>query len=61
MASQIGVVELTYSGKVLNDKGFPAVLAFGTILLLYFVLSYPLTRIGAWMEAKLAPARNHRP
>jgi polar amino acid transport system permease protein len=61
LASQIGVVELTYSGKVLNDKGFPAALAFGTILLLYFVLSYPLTRIGAWMEAKLAPARNHRP
>jgi len=58
LASQIGVVELTYAGKVLNDKGFPASLVFGTILVLYFVLSYPLTRLGAWMEATLAPSRS---
>lgn len=58
LASQIGVVELTYSGKVLNDKGFPALLVFGTILILYFILSYPLARLGAWMEVRLAPARN---
>jgi polar amino acid transport system permease protein len=60
LASQIGIVELTYSGRVLNDKGFPAALAFGTIFLLYFILSYPLTRLGAWMEAKLAPTRNRQ-
>ena len=58
LASQIGVVELTYAGKVLNDKGFPALLVFGTILVLYFVLSYPLTRLGALMEIRLAPSRN---
>ncbi len=59
LASQIGVVELTYAGKVLNNKGFSAALVFGTILVLYFVLSYPLARFGAWMERKLAPTRNH--
>ena len=58
LASQIGVVELTYAGKVLNNKGFSAALVFGTILVLYFALSYPLARIGHWMEKKLAPARN---
>jgi polar amino acid transport system permease protein len=57
LASQIGVVELTFAGKVLANKGFPAALTFGTILVLYFVLSWPLARFGRWMEVKLAPAR----
>ena len=60
LASQIGVMELTYAGKVLNNKGFSAILVFGTILLLYFALSYPLTRFGAYMEARLAPPRDRR-
>jgi len=59
LASQIGVVELTYAGKVLNNKGFSAALVFGTILMLYFALSYPLARFGLWMENKLAPTRNN--
>ncbi len=58
LASQIGVVELTYAGKVLNNKGFSALLTFGSILVLYFILSYPLSRLGAWLEAGLAPSRN---
>jgi polar amino acid transport system permease protein len=57
LASQIGVVELTFAGKVLANKGFPAALTFGTILVLYFILSWPLARFGRWMEVKLAPAR----
>jgi polar amino acid transport system permease protein len=60
LASQIGVMELTYAGKVLNNKGFSAALVFGTILLLYFALSYPLSRFGAHMEARLAPSRDRR-
>ena len=58
LASQIGVVELTFAGKVLANKGFPPALTFGTVLVLYFVLSWPLARFGRWMEVKLAPARN---
>jgi polar amino acid transport system permease protein len=58
LASQIGVMELTYAGKILNNKGFSAALVFGSILVLYFVLSYPLARLGAWMEARLAPPRD---
>jgi polar amino acid transport system permease protein len=58
LASQIGVLELTYAGKVLTNKGFSAALAFGTILLLYFALSYPLTRLGGWLEARLGAARH---
>ena len=57
LASQIGVVELTFAGKVLANKGFPAALTFGTILVLYFLLSWPLARFGRWMEVKLATTR----
>ncbi|WP_420393573.1 amino acid ABC transporter permease [Acuticoccus sp.] len=58
LASQIGVVELTYAGKVLNNRGFSAALVFGTVLVLYFVLSYPLTRLGRWLEARVAAPRH---
>ena len=58
LASQIGVIELTYAGRVLNNKGFSAALVFGTLLLLYFCISYPLTRLGAHLEARLAPSRH---
>jgi polar amino acid transport system permease protein len=59
LASQIGVVELTFAGKVLANKGFPAALTFGTVLVLYFVLSWPLARFGRWMGVRLAPTRTH--
>jgi polar amino acid transport system permease protein len=58
LASQIGVIELTYAGKVLNNKGFSAALVFGTLLVLYFLISYPLARLGARLEARLAHARH---
>jgi len=63
LASQLGVVELTFSAKVFNDKGFAAFLCFGTVLVLYFILSYPLTRVGAWTEMhftkRLVPSHKH--
>jgi polar amino acid transport system permease protein len=58
LVSQIGVVELTFAGKVLNNRGYSALLVFGTVLLLYFALSYPLTRLGQWLEARLASSRD---
>lgn len=57
-ASQIGVLELTYAGKVLNQKAFSASLVFGTILILYFIISYPLARLGTWMEGRLGTRRH---
>ena len=58
LASQIGVIELTYAGKVLNNKGFSAALVFGTVLFLYFAISYPLSRLGAYLERRLALSRH---
>ena len=60
LASQIGVIELTYVGKVLNNKGFSAALSFGVILIVYFAISYPLARLGTLLEARLASSRHHR-
>lgn len=57
LASQIGVVELTYVGKVFNNRGFSAGLSFGVILVVYFMLSYPLTRLGAKLEKRLGASR----
>lgn len=58
LVSQIGVLELTFAGKILNNRGYSAVLVFGVILLLYFALSYPLSRYGAWLETRLVSSRN---
>ncbi len=56
IASQLGVLELTYAAKIMNTKGFSAVLCFGTILVLYFLLCYPLSLLGAWAERRAGRA-----
>lgn len=58
LASQMGVIELTFTGKVLVNRGIPPAIGFGAILLCYFALSYPLTRFGAHLERRLAASRH---
>jgi polar amino acid transport system permease protein len=53
IASQVGVLELTYAAKIMNTKGFSALLCFGTVLILYFAICYPLSRLGGWLEQRL--------
>jgi polar amino acid transport system permease protein len=60
-ASQIGTIELAYAGKVMSSKGFSATLAYGVVLILYFVLSFPLARFGARVEQRFAAPRHSRP
>ena len=59
LTSQVGVLELTQAGKYYNNLGYSAILSFGTVLILYFVLSYPMTRLGWWMEARLKDRRRY--
>jgi polar amino acid transport system permease protein len=61
IASQIGVVELTYAAKVLNTKGFSAAISFGTILVLYFVLCYGLNTFASYLERRLGRRRPGKP
>ena len=60
LVSQVGVFELTFRGKELNNEGFSGVLVFGTIAFLYFVMSYPLSRWGRWLEQRLAPSSSQK-
>ncbi len=57
IASQVGVMELTYAAKIMNSKGFSAILCFGTVLVLYFAVCYPLSLSGAWLERRLDRGR----
>lgn len=56
LASQMGVIELTFTGKSLMNRGFSPFLVYGVVLAGYFVMSYPLSRLGAYMEKRLASA-----
>jgi polar amino acid transport system permease protein len=60
LVSQLGVFELTFRGKELNNQGYSGILVYGTIALLYFVMSYPLTRLGQWLEKRLATPRSQK-
>jgi polar amino acid transport system permease protein len=61
LVSQIGVFELTFRGKELNNQGFSGVLVFGTIALCYFLMSFPLSMLGQYLEKRLATPRGQRP
>ncbi|GGI91780.1 hypothetical protein GCM10007973_30070 [Polymorphobacter multimanifer] len=58
LASHLGVVELTFSGKILVNRGSSPVLGYGIVLLGYFILSWPLGRLARMLEVRLAPSRN---
>ncbi len=57
LVSQIGVFELTFRARELNNMGFSGILVFGTIALLYFALSYPLSVLGQRLEKRLSEKR----
>lgn len=60
LVSQIGVFELTFRGKELNNQGYSGVLVFGAIALCYFAMSFPLSMLGQHMEKRLATPRGQR-
>jgi polar amino acid transport system permease protein len=61
LVSQIGVFELAFRGKELVNHGMSGLFAFGMIAMIYFLLSYPLTRLGRQLEKRLASSRNPEP
>ena len=60
LVSQIGVFELTFRGKELNNQGFSGILVFGTIAMCYFIISFPLSMLGQHLEKRLATPRGQR-
>lgn len=60
IASQIGLFELTYSARIMENRGISAALAFGSILVLYFIICFSLNRFAAWLEVRLATSRHRK-
>lgn len=60
LVSQIGVFELTFRARELNNEGFSAMLVFGVVAFIYFLLSYPLSLLGQHLETRLGAPRNQR-
>lgn len=61
LVSQIGFLELTFAARMLNQRGFSAFLCYGTILVIYFVISYSFSHLGKRAERKLVHEARRRP
>lgn len=60
LLSQAGVFELMFAGKNLVNRGLDPVLVFAAILAIYIAITYPLARLGGWVEARLSGAAGRR-
>jgi polar amino acid transport system permease protein len=49
----IGFVELTQSGRIINNSVFEPFLIFSIVGAIYFALCYPLSRLSQHLEARL--------
>ncbi len=58
LASQMGVTELMFTGKILANRGFSSFLVYAVILICYFLMSYPLSRLAGWMEKRLGTPKH---
>lgn len=56
LASIIGFVELTRAGQIVNNATFEPLRVFALVAALYFAMCWPLSLLGAHLEAKLARA-----
>jgi polar amino acid transport system permease protein len=53
LVSQIGFIEITFAAKMLTQRGFSALLTYGTALILYFCVSWVLASLGRLAERRL--------
>jgi polar amino acid transport system permease protein len=53
LVSQIGFIEITFAAKMLTQRGFSAMITYGTALLLYFCLSWALASLARVAERRL--------
>jgi len=60
LVGYLGVFELAFRGRELNNQGFSGILVFGVVALIYFGLSFPLMRFGYWLEKRLATSRGQK-
>lgn len=56
LASIIGFVELSRSAQIVSSATYKPLLAYGAAGLFYFLLCFPLSRLGARLERRFAAA-----
>jgi polar amino acid transport system permease protein len=53
LVSQIGFIEITFAAKMLTQRGFSAMITYGTALILYFLVSWALASLARAAERRL--------
>jgi polar amino acid transport system permease protein len=53
LVSQIGFIEITFAAKMLTQRGFSAMITYGTALVLYFCVSWALAALARAAERRL--------
>jgi len=54
LASVVGFVELTRASQMIVNATFEPFLVYGLVAVLYFLLCYPCSLLGAWLEKRTA-------
>lgn len=61
LVSQIGFLELTFAARMLTQRGFSAFTCYGTVLVIYFVISWGFASVGRYAERRLVQDARGRP
>jgi polar amino acid transport system permease protein len=54
LASIVGFTELARAGNIVSNQIFKPLVVFGIVGAMYFLLCWPLSLYGSWMERRLA-------
>src|SRR3954451_6174352 len=54
LASIVGFTELARAGNIVSNQIFKPLLVFGVVGILYFIMCWPLSLYGSWLERRLA-------
>lgn len=61
LVSQIGFIEITFAAKMLTQRGFSALLTYGSALVLYFFVGWALAALGRYAERRLTTRSRAEP
>jgi polar amino acid transport system permease protein len=56
LAAIVGFTELARAGNIISNQIFQPLLVFGIVGILYFIMCWPLSLLGAHIERQLAVA-----
>lgn len=54
LAAIVGFIELTRAGQIVSNQTYQPLFVFGLVGVLYFIMCWPLSLWGRWMETRLA-------